>query len=69
MKEHAKGRIHSLGGQLANIIILEETSEGMKVQYNNLICTAIYNPITSSIYVDDIYGILEEIPFDPPYSN
>lgn len=64
MHKNAKGRIHSLGGELENIVILEEKTTGMKVQYKNLICTAIYNPFTNSIYVDDIYGIIEIFPFD-----
>ena len=45
-----QAHIHSLGGKLAEVTIL---------QYNGIKCTAIYN-IFAGYYVDDIYGVIKD---------
>ena len=59
--------IHSLNGEMKEITILrQEDMFGHPIQnsyivdYNGVICTAIFNPITSQYYADDKYGKLKE---------
>lgn len=59
--------IHSLNGEMREITILEnETLFGRVilnafiVQYGNIKCTAIYNPLVCQYYADDKYGIIKE---------
>lgn len=55
-----QARIHSLGGQFAEVTIVSETScNDVIVDYKGIRCTAIYNPFVCCYYVDDIYGIIK----------
>lgn len=54
-----QARIHSLGGQFAEVTIISEKScNNVIVDYRGVRCTAIYNPFGGCYYVDDIYGII-----------
>lgn len=53
-----QARIHSLGGQFAEVTIVSE-SNGIIVDYRGVRCTAIYNPFVGCYYVDDVYGIID----------
>ena len=61
---YVQAHIHSLGGTIKTVKIIETriTDYGTEyvVDYNGIICTAIYNPFTCSYYADDIYGIIKE---------
>ena len=57
--------IHSLNGEMREVTILEkETLFGHPipnayiVQYGNVKCSAIYNPLTCQYYADNKYGII-----------
>lgn len=55
-----QARIHSLGGQFAEVTIISEKSDNdVIVDYKGIRCTAIYNPFVNCYYVDDIYGIVK----------
>ena len=55
-----QARIHSLGGQFAEVTIISEKSDNdVIVEYRGVRCTAIYNPFVGCYYVDDIYGIIK----------
>lgn len=55
-----QARIHSLGGQFAEVTIISEKSDNdVIVDYNGVRCTAIYNIFAGCYYVDDIYGIVK----------
>lgn len=55
-----QARIHSLGGQFAEVTIISEKSDNdVIVDYKGVHCTAIYNPFVNCYYVDDIYGIVK----------
>lgn len=55
-----QARIHSLGGQFAEVTIVSEKScNDVIVEYRGIRCTAIYNPFVCCYYVDDIYGIIK----------
>lgn len=55
-----QARIHSLGGQFAEVTIINEKSDNdVIVEYRGVRCTAIYNPFVGCYYVDDIYGIIK----------
>lgn len=55
-----QARIHSLGGQFAEVTIISEKSDNdIIVDYNGVRCTAIYNIFAGCYYVDDIYGIVK----------
>lgn len=54
-----QARIHSLGGQFAEVTIVSENGcDDVIVDYKGIRCTAIYNPFVGCYYVDDIYGII-----------
>lgn len=59
----AKAHIHSLNGEMDEIIILGESKKGNQsvyiVNYKGVKCTAIYNWFTCSYYADDIYGRID----------
>lgn len=55
-----QARIHSLGGQFAEVTIVSEKScNDVIVDYRGIRCAAIYNPFVGCYYVDDVYGIIE----------
>ena len=55
-----QARIHSLGGQFAEVTIISEKSDNdIIVDYNGVRCTAIYNIFAGCYYVDDVYGIVK----------
>lgn len=55
-----QARIHSLGGQFAEVTIISEKSDNdVIVDYKGVRCTAIYNIFAGCYYVDDIYGIVK----------
>ena len=50
-----QARIHSLGGQFAEVTIVSENGcNDVIVEYRGVRCTAIYNPFVCCYYVDDI---------------
>lgn len=56
-----QAHINSLNGGLDEITVLEEKElypgqSGYIVDYNGVICTAIFNPFSCGFYADDIYG-------------
>ena len=54
-----QARIHSLGGQFAEVTIISENGcNNVIVEYKGVRCTAVYNPFVGCYYVDDIYGII-----------
>ena len=56
--------IHSLGGAMDEITILDSRQDGAQtvyiVDYKGVKCTAIYNPFSNAYYADDKYGIIKE---------
>lgn len=61
MNDTRKARIHSLGGQFDDVVILKWVSDNnIIVRYRGLKCTAIFNCFAGCIYVDDLYGIIKE---------
>ncbi|MBR3714323.1 MAG: hypothetical protein IKM18_00260 [Clostridia bacterium] len=56
--------IHSLGGDMDEVFILDELQEEGQtvyvVDYKGTKCTAIFNPFVCQFYVDDKYGIIKE---------
>ena len=56
--------IHSLGGAMDEITILDSRQDGAQtvyiVDYKGVKCTAIYNPFSNAYYADDTYGIIKE---------
>lgn len=55
-----QARIHSLGGQFAEVTIISKKSDNdVIVDYKGVRCTAIYNIFAGCYYVDDIYGIVK----------
>ena len=55
-----QARIHSRGGQFAEVTIISEKSDNdVIVDYNGVRCTAIYNIFAGCYYVDDVYGIVK----------
>ena len=56
-----QGHINSLGGKMADITVLEKKDgNNYIVDYRGMKCTAIFNYLTFSYYVDDVYGIVKE---------
>ena len=58
---------HSLNGEMREITILEQETlfghpipNAYIVQYGNIKCTAIYNPLVCQFYADDKYGLIKE---------
>ena len=60
----AMAHIHSLGGTMDEITILDSRQDGAQtvyiVDYKGVKCTAIYNPFSNAYYADDTYGIIKE---------
>ena len=56
--------IHSLGGEMDEIYVLDERQEGNMtvyiVDYKGTKCTAIFNTFVCEFYADDKYGIIKE---------
>ena len=56
--------IHSLGGEMDEIYVLDERQEGNMtvyiVDYKGTKCTSIFNPFVCEFYADDKYGIIKE---------
>ena len=59
-----QAQIHSLGGAMDEITILDSRQDGVQtvyiVDYKGVKCTAIYNPFSNAYYADDKYGIIKE---------
>ena len=61
MNVKAQAHIHSLGGQLAEVTIIEKRGDNEFVAvYNGKKYSAIFNCFNWTYYVDDIYGIINE---------
>lgn len=53
--------IHSLGGEIQEVEILEKLDDGYKVKTEaGVVCHAIFNPFTGLYYADDKYYRMEE---------
>lgn len=53
--------IHSLGGEIRKVRIVEKVGDNSYVaEYNGTFCTAIFNPFVGLYYADDKYGILHD---------
>lgn len=56
--------VHSLNSS-AQVVIKEKIGDNQYLaDYEGMTCTAMFNPFTSSFYVDDIYGVLPPFPED-----
>ena len=59
-----QAHIHSLGGAMDEVTILDSRQDGAQTVYivdnKGVKCTAIYNPFSNAYYVDDKYGIIKE---------
>ena len=63
-----QAHIHSLDGQMDEIIVLEDEitileelgNNNYLVDYRGVKCSAIFNPFNCTYYADDIYGRLEK---------
>lgn len=56
-----QAHIHSLNGRLSEVTIVKYNKDNdIIVEYRGKKCTAIYN-IFAGYYVDDIYGVIEEV--------
>ena len=55
-----QAHIHSLGGALDEITVLDMKEDGIQtvyiVDYHGVKCSAIFNPFNCTYYADDIYG-------------
>ena len=61
MNVKAQAHIHSLGGQLAEVTIIERRGDNEFVAlYKGQRCSAFFNYFNWSYYVDDIYGIINQ---------
>lgn len=56
-----KAMIHSLNEQREVFIIKHINNNDCEAIYNNKHCHAIYNPFTCLYYVDDKYGVIDEL--------
>ena len=60
----AMAHIHSLGGAMDEVTVLDSQQDGVQtvyiVDYKGVKCTAIYNPFSNAYYADDKYGIIKE---------
>ena len=60
----AMAHIHSLGGTMDEITILDNRQESDHVvyivDYKGVKCTAIFNWFANAYYADDKYGIIKE---------
>lgn len=52
--------IHSLNGDMREVIILSKEENDYIVQYKNTKCRAIFNVFTNEYYVDDLYSIIKD---------
>ncbi len=70
LEEYCEGRsytapahIHSLGGEMDEITILDERQKGPQkyyiVFYKGIFCTAIFNGFNCTYYADDLYGRID----------
>ena len=56
-----QAHIHSLDGQMDEIIVLEELGNNSYLaDYRGVKCYAIFNHFNCTYYADDIYGIVKE---------
>ena len=59
-----QAHIHSLGGALDEITVLDMKENGRQtvyiVDYCGVKCSAIFNPFNCTYYADDVYGRLEK---------
>lgn len=57
----AMAKIHSLGGELAEVTIISETNcNDVVAEYKGKKYTAIFNGFRGLYYVDDIYGAIDK---------
>ena len=60
----AMAHIHSLGGAMDEITVLDSRQDGAQtvyiVDYKGVKCTAIFNWFSNAYYADDKYGIIKE---------
>ena len=62
MNKQAKAKIHSLDGAFDTVTILEEQGNNHVVaEYKGKKCTAVYNPFICCYFVDDVYGVIEDV--------
>ena len=63
-KFKTQAHIHSLGGQMDEITVLDSYQEADHVvyivDYKGVKCTAIFNWFANAYYADDKYGIIKE---------
>lgn len=66
-KFNVMAHIHSLNGELREVTVLEQDTlfghpipNAYIVQFGDVKCTAIYNPLVCQYYADDKYGIIKE---------
>ena len=59
---NTQAHIHSLNGEMKEITVLypHTTQSTYVVQYEDIKCTAVFNPFTNQFYADDKYGIIKE---------
>ena len=57
-----KARIHSLGGELDTVTIIEHKDNNHVIaQYHGEYFTAVFNPFVGQYYVDDKFGHINNI--------
>ena len=57
-----QARIHSLGGELDTVTIIEHKDNNHVIaQYHGKFYTAIFNPFVGQYYVDDKFGLINDI--------
>ena len=60
----AMAHIHSLGGAMDEVTVLDSRQEAGHVvyivDYKGVKCTAIFNWLANAYYADDKYGIIKE---------
>ena len=60
----AMAHIHSLGGAMDEITILDRRQDSAQTvyiaDYKGVKCTAICNPFSNAYYADNKYGIIKE---------
>ena len=60
MKNKVKAHIYSLGGDMAEVTLLEKIGDNdYIVEYAGIRCHALFNWFICSYYVDDVYGIVK----------
>lgn len=59
LPQKIQAMVRSLNSE-AEVTILEKVGDNNYLaEYQNKICTAIFNPFVGLYYVDDVYGIVE----------